>query len=37
VVAGESKVDSIAGALAGGFITDLVIDDGTARRLLELA
>jgi DNA-binding transcriptional regulator LsrR (DeoR family) len=36
VVAGESKVDSIAGALAGGFITDLVIDDGTARRLLEL-
>ena len=35
VVAGESKIASIRGALAGGFVTDLVIDGGTARQLLE--
>ena len=35
VVSGESKLPSIRGALAGGFLTDLVIDDGTAHLLLE--
>ncbi len=35
VVSGESKVPSIRGALAGGFVTDLVIDAGTARALLD--
>lgn len=35
VVSGESKLPSIRGALAGGFLTDLVIDAGTARLLLE--
>ncbi len=35
VVSGESKLPSIRGALAGGFISDLVIDAGTARALLE--
>lgn len=37
VVSGASKVASIRGALAGGFVTDLVIDTGTARRLLDAA
>ena len=35
VVSGESKLPSIRGALAGGFVTDLVIDAGTAHLLLE--
>jgi DNA-binding transcriptional regulator LsrR (DeoR family) len=35
VVSGESKLPSIRGALAGGFLTDLVIDVGTAHLLLE--
>lgn len=35
VVSGASKVNSIRGALAGGFITDLLIDTGTVRRLLD--
>lgn len=35
VVSGESKLPSIRGALAGGFLTDLVIDAGTAHLLLE--
>ncbi|MEP6844008.1 MAG: sugar-binding domain-containing protein [Pseudolysinimonas sp.] len=35
VVSGESKLPSIRGALAGGFVTDLVIDAGTAYLLLE--
>jgi len=35
VVSGESKLPSIRGAMAGGFISDLVIDAGTARALLE--
>lgn len=35
VVSGESKLPSIRGALAGGFVTDLVIDVGTAHLLLE--
>jgi DNA-binding transcriptional regulator LsrR (DeoR family) len=35
VISGESKLPSIRGALAGGFLTDLVIDAGTAHLLLE--
>jgi DNA-binding transcriptional regulator LsrR (DeoR family) len=35
VVSGESKLPSIRGALAGRFVTDLVIDAGTAHLLLE--
>jgi DNA-binding transcriptional regulator LsrR (DeoR family) len=35
VVSGESKLPSIRGALAGGFLTDLVIDAGTAHLLLD--
>jgi len=35
VVSGESKLPSIRGALAGGFLTDLIIDAGTAHLLLE--
>jgi len=37
VVSGESKLPSIRGALAGGFLTDLVIDVGTAHLLLDTA
>jgi DNA-binding transcriptional regulator LsrR (DeoR family) len=33
VVAGEQKVHAVRGALAGGFITTLVIDDASAMRL----
>ena len=33
VVAGTSKVDSLRGALAAGLITDLFIDEGSARAL----
>ena len=33
VVAGESKLDSVRGALAAGLVTDLVIDEPTARAL----
>lgn len=33
VVAGRAKLDSLRGALAGGFVTDLVVDEGTAREL----
>ncbi len=35
VASGVSKLASIAGALAGGFVTDLIVDEGTARHLLE--
>jgi deoxyribonucleoside regulator len=35
VVAGTSKVPGIRGALAAGLITDLILDEGTARALLE--
>lgn len=35
VVAGASKVESVRGALAGGFVTDLIIDSGSARLLLS--
>ena len=33
VVAGRAKLDGIRGALAAGLVTDLVIDEGTAREL----
>ena len=35
VVSGVSKVGSLRGALAGGLVTDLVIDEATARSLAE--
>jgi len=35
VVSGVSKLQALKGALAGGFITDLFIDDLTAEKLLE--
>jgi deoxyribonucleoside regulator len=34
VVAGASKVRSVRGALAAGLVTDIVLDEGTARALL---
>lgn len=34
IVAGESKVPSLRGAIAAGLVTDLVIDEGTARVLV---
>lgn len=34
VVAGASKVDAVRGALAGGYVTDLVIDSNSARLLI---
>ncbi|MAP62388.1 MAG: hypothetical protein CMH34_01300 [Microbacterium sp.] len=35
IVAGESKLTSLRGAIAAGLVTDLVIDEGTARALVE--
>jgi len=35
IVSGVSKVNSLRGALAAGVITDLVVDEGTARHLLD--
>lgn len=35
VISGLRKVDGVRGALRGGFIDELVIDEPTARRLLE--
>ena len=35
IVAGESKLASLRGAIAAGLVTDLVIDEGTARALAE--
>jgi deoxyribonucleoside regulator len=35
VVSGVSKLRSLRGALAAGVITDLVVDEGTARHLIE--
>lgn len=35
VVSGVSKVESLRGALAAGVITDLIVDEATARRLVE--
>lgn len=35
IVAGEQKLASLQGALAAGIVTDLVLDEGLARRLVE--
>ncbi|OUE19532.1 Deoxyribonucleoside regulator [Clavibacter michiganensis] len=35
VVAGSSKARSVRGALAAGLVTDIVLDEGTARALLQ--
>ncbi|MBC7517768.1 MAG: sugar-binding transcriptional regulator [Microbacteriaceae bacterium] len=35
IVSGDSKLASLRGALAGGLITDLVVDEGTARHLVD--
>ena len=35
VVSGESKIDGLRGALAAGLATDLILDEGSARRLLH--
>ncbi|QNO36828.1 sugar-binding transcriptional regulator [Protaetiibacter sp. SSC-01] len=35
IVSGAQKLPSLRGALAAGLITDLVLDEGLARRLLE--
>jgi len=35
VAAGEQKLASLQGALAAGVVTDLVLDEGLARRLIE--
>lgn len=35
VVSGESKINGLRGALAAGLATDLIVDEGTARRLVE--
>ena len=37
IVSGPSKVHSLRGALAAGLITDLIVDEGTARALVDLA
>ena len=37
VTSGIAKIEALKGALAGGFITDLFIDDLTAEKLLESA
>ncbi len=34
VVSGESKLQSLRGALAAGLVTDLIVDSGTARKIL---
>ncbi|QNE35148.1 sugar-binding transcriptional regulator [Leifsonia shinshuensis] len=36
IVSGPSKVHSLRGALAAGLITDLIVDEGTARALADL-
>ncbi|MGX5697692.1 sugar-binding transcriptional regulator [Agromyces soli] len=35
VVSGRAKLPSLRGAIAAGLITDLIVDEGTARALLE--
>ena len=35
VVSGESKLQSLRGALAAGLVTDLIVDSGTARKILS--
>jgi DNA-binding transcriptional regulator LsrR (DeoR family) len=37
VVAGETKLQSLRGALAAGLVTDLIVDSGTARMLVGTA
>ena len=37
VVTGASRIPSLRGALAGEYVSDLIIDDGTAAALLEQA
>jgi len=37
IVSGPSKVHSLRGALAAGLITDLIVDEGTARALADLS
>ncbi|KNC17878.1 transcriptional regulator [Arthrobacter sp. RIT-PI-e] len=36
VVSGESKIDGLRGALAAGLVTDLILDEGCARRLVGI-
>ncbi|MDJ0320080.1 sugar-binding domain-containing protein [Pseudarthrobacter sp. PS3-L1] len=36
VVSGASKINGLRGALAAGLATDLILDEGTARRLVSL-
>ncbi|CAM5503865.1 sugar-binding transcriptional regulator [Leifsonia shinshuensis] len=36
IVSGPSKVHSLRGALAAGLITDLIVDEGTARALADI-
>ena len=35
VVSGEQKADALRGALAAGLVTDLILDEDLARRLVE--
>jgi DNA-binding transcriptional regulator LsrR (DeoR family) len=35
VIAGVNRIPSLKGALAGKFVSDLIIDDGTAEALLD--
>lgn len=35
VVSGSSKLTSLCGALSAGMITDLFVDEGTARALIS--
>ena len=35
VVSGESKIHGLRGALAAGLATDLILDEGSARRLVH--
>jgi DNA-binding transcriptional regulator LsrR (DeoR family) len=37
IVSGPSKVHSLRGALAARLITDLIVDEGTARALVQSA
>ena len=36
VVSGEAKIDGLRGALAAGLATDLILDEGSARRLVHV-
>ncbi|MCU1574818.1 MAG: sugar-binding transcriptional regulator [Micrococcaceae bacterium] len=35
VVSGAAKINGLRGALAAGLVTDLILDEGTARRLVQ--